>query len=175
MKIIWLASYPRSGNTYLRFLLYSYIYGIIKESIQVESTIPDIHKLLSSGGTLNSTMETTVFCKTHFIFSDNHPFVNNTVAFLYILRDPKDVLLSNIKYFKLISGQEIDERQFALDFITNLGVERWIKMNMGSWPQHISSWLMATNRYPHLFIKYEQLRAMMSVSDGILRMEIKEI
>lgn len=159
MKIIWLASYPRSGNTYLRFLLYSYVYGIISESMQVETAIPDIHKLIASGRTLNSAIERTVFCKPHFIFSDNHPFLNETTAFLYIIRNPKDVLISNIRYFKLISGQEIDKRQVALDFIRNLGVERWIKMNMGSWPQHISSWLMATNRYPHLFIKYEQLRS----------------
>ena len=35
MNIIWLASYPKSGNTYLRFLIYNYLYAEVSESIEV--------------------------------------------------------------------------------------------------------------------------------------------
>lgn len=44
MKIIWLASYPRPGNTFLRFLLYHYFFGKLESSTELESKIPDLHK-----------------------------------------------------------------------------------------------------------------------------------
>ena len=43
--VTWLASYPKSGNTWLRFLLYSYYYGSVTVSAQVAERIPDIHAL----------------------------------------------------------------------------------------------------------------------------------
>ena len=45
MSIIWLASYPKSGNTWLRFLLYNYLFGEVRRSGDIARRIPDIHTL----------------------------------------------------------------------------------------------------------------------------------
>jgi len=158
MKIIWLASYPKSGNTYLRFLLYNYLYGEVRESIQVERVMPDLHKILSRGGRIHVEKDINIFCKTHFAYSDQHPYIEHTAGAIYILRNPRDLLLSNLRYSKLTSDHVIDESEFVRTFIQNLGVTRWRKENMGTWPENIASWLNATSKHPTLFIKYEDLR-----------------
>ena len=158
MKIIWLASYPKSGNTYLRFLLYNYLYGEVKESIQVERVMPDLHKALSQKIRFDVEKDINIFCKTHFAYSAQLPYIEHTTGAIYILRNPRDVLLSNLRYFQLTSERAIDESEFVRTFIQNLGATRWHKMNMGTWPENIASWLNATSKHPTLFIKYEDLR-----------------
>ncbi len=158
MNVIWLASYPKSGNTYLRFLIYNYLYAEVTESMEVEKIMPDIHKLLSTGRALNTEIKQTIFVKSHFLYSPKHPCYKETQGFIYIIRNPRDVLLSNSRYSGITGNRPIDLKTFAQQFIKTMGVPRWKKMNMGTWPEHVSSWLSATSQHPHLFIKYEDLR-----------------
>jgi len=158
MNIIWLASYPKSGNTYLRFLIYNYLYAEVSESIEVENKMPDIHKLLSSGRGLNTKLDQSVFSKTHFCYNTQHPYHKNTHGFIYIIRNPRDVLLSNSRYSGITGNQQIDLKAFAQQFISLMGVPRWKRMKMGTWPEHVATWLSATSQFPHLFLKYEDLR-----------------
>ena len=85
-----------------------------------------------------------------------HPYLNETEAFIYILRHPKDILLSNLNYFRLVGNAQIDEEAFAKAFIENEGVPRWKSMGMGSWTEHARSWLTAPT-VPHLLLHYEAL------------------
>ncbi len=66
MDIIWLASYPKSGNTFLRLLLYRYIYADTIDTKKIEKIIPDLHKLLSNRKKLNLNLTGSVLAKTHF-------------------------------------------------------------------------------------------------------------
>lgn len=152
--IIWLASYPKSGNTWLRFLLYNYLYKEARNADDVAKRIPDIHVR----GTVFDTRQTEpLFCKTHFLLSERHPMLNETAGFIYVLRHPKDVLLSNLNYFRMISkSTHLDEQQFAREFITYMGVRKWMSMGMGTWPEHVNSWL-SESRYPHIILRYETL------------------
>ena len=48
--ISWIASYPRSGNTWTRFMLTSYLMNAPLTSANViEDTIPDFHFLVKTG------------------------------------------------------------------------------------------------------------------------------
>ena len=62
MEIVWLASYPKSGNTWLRFLLYCYLFGAPRDSAQILRKLPDIHV---SGYELSGAGR--VYCKTHLL------------------------------------------------------------------------------------------------------------
>ena len=42
-QIVWIASYPKSGNTWVRTLVASLIYGEIARSADLMQLIPDIH------------------------------------------------------------------------------------------------------------------------------------
>ncbi|MDJ0626182.1 MAG: sulfotransferase domain-containing protein [Candidatus Caenarcaniphilales bacterium] len=155
MKIVWLSSYPKSGNTLVRMLLYSYLFSEPKESIQIDEKIPDLHKLLSRGLALKANIDSNLIIKSHFSFSDEHPYHKNTQGFIYVVRNPRDVLLSNARYLG-VSSEEL--RDFAINFIDQVGVSKWKRMNMGNWSEHFSSWFQATSSYPSCFIKYEDLK-----------------
>lgn len=157
MDIVWLASYPKSGNTFLRLLLYRYIYTDVMETKEVEDKIPDLHKLLSQGKKLNLGLDGSVLLKTHFLLSSQHPYFSNTVGFIYILRNPRDVILSNARYLGFNKDKKL-LHLFAENFIKNMGVDRWTKMGMGTYSEHLISWLDGVSSFPNLFIKYENLK-----------------
>ncbi len=153
MNIIWLASYPKSGNTWLRFFLFNYLHGNVRSSKQVE----DRMGLVRKGMPMDPDSKEPHFRKTHLLFNDRHPYLDQTRSFIYLMRHPKDVLLSNLNYFRLCVGEGVwDDRQFVLDFIEHLGVRHWHEKGFGSWPEHLQSWL-AEPRHPHLVLRYEDM------------------
>lgn len=159
MAIVWLTSYPRSGNTWLRFLIQAYLRGGAAVSASLNADLPDLHR---KGVVINPDAAERVLVKTHFPWSPRHPYAGQTSAFIYILRHPKDVLLSFLSYRKLGGVLAADDpsvdRPYAEQFIRGLGDEVWIKGHMGNWPQHIASWL-ARPAHPHTVVKYEDLLA----------------
>lgn len=157
MRVIWLASYPKSGNTFARMLLHDYLFGPAETSAMVGRRIPDIHIVLSQKSRLPSKGGKAGIVKTHFCFSGKHPYAKETAGFIYILRNPRDVLLSNARYLGAASDGPLKE--FSRTFIGNMGVPRWRQMGFGSWPEHLASWLAATPRMPHIFVRYEDLRS----------------
>ncbi|MDH5527460.1 MAG: sulfotransferase domain-containing protein [Nitrospirota bacterium] len=156
MRIVWLASYPESGNTWLRFLVYSYLYGPPETSAQVGDKIPDIHH----GPRLSAPQGTDqMFVKTHLMPGPNHPFMDRTHGFVYVVRHPKDVLLSNLNYARLSTSGEFDAQAFAEHFIQHMGVESWIGGGIGTWPGNTAGWLSALTRFPGVILRYEDLKA----------------
>ena len=156
MSVLWLAAYPKSGVTWLQFLLTNYIYGEVKNSKEVLRWIPDIHRCMLNTQKVTAAEETMI-CKTHLCYGEQHPYAENTAGFVYLLRHPKDILMSNLNYFLLAGETEFDKREFALEFIRHMGVLRWSEMGFGSWGEHISSWMMQASKKPHLFMHYEEL------------------
>ena len=159
MRIVWLASYPRSGSTYLRFLLYSYLFSDVTDSIDVERRLPDLHKMRARGERLKTELDVSMFVKTHFLYGERHPFVEQTAGFVYLLRNPRDVLLSNSRFSGITFNRPIDVREFALGFIREMGVSRWRETGLGTWSENVASWCTASVQHPHLFMRYEDLKA----------------
>ena len=131
MSIIWLASYPKSGNTYARMLLHNYLYGDVQDTEIVAERIPGLHYLLSQKIELKVKRNEKKLVKSHFCFSPKHPYFIKTSGFIYIIRNPRDVLLSNARYFGATSSPD-KLRRFAKTFIENLGVPHWKKNRYGS-------------------------------------------
>lgn len=157
MAIVWLTSYPRSGNTWLRFLLQAYTGGGHVDSRTLNTEVPDIHR---KGVVVNPDAADHVIVKTHFPWAARHPFAEQTTGFIYVLRHPKDVLLSYLSYRKLGRVLATDDpsvdRTYAMNFIQAFGDEYWVRQGMGNWPQHVSSWL-ARPSHPHVVLRYERL------------------
>ncbi len=151
MKIIWLASYPKSGNTWVRFLLYNYLFGSVQDSNDINKAIPDIHVYK-----LPEETEANILAKTHMKWSDQHPYASQSAGFVYIVRHPRDVLLSNLNYTQL-GDDNVNPEKYARDFITNLGDPRWKSLGFGSITEHVLSWA-ARPAMPCLMIKYEDLK-----------------
>ena len=135
--ILWLASYPKSGNTWLRLLLTNYLSinnknvfenldtitrfprsSQFKDICTIKDRSLEIYKyfiLAQDRINLNNKLN---ILKTHSINAkvNNYNFTNNqnTAGFIYIVRDPRSVAISNA-YHLDISLEEavesiVDER-----------------------------------------------------------------
>ena len=183
-KIIWIASYPKSGNTFLRFLISSLIYSddgnfdfdIIKNIRQF-----DIYKYFSFVENLNYAdsknldkldiiskywleaqkkffnVEKKFIFKTHSanlkINGYNYTDENRTLGLIYIVRDPRDIVISYSHH----TGTSIDYNINKLfdNKVTLLNSNNRIKVILSRWDTHIKSWsLLNVKKY---IIKYEDL------------------
>ncbi len=154
MKIYWLASYPKSGNTWLRFLIHTYFHGPVVHSKEVEAFIPGLHR---AGFSLPHNREWSCV-KTHFRYTGVHPHLDMTAGFVYLIRHPADVLRSSVNYIYFNETNLPPLSVVVKHCITHLGYARWRELGMGSWPEHVLSWQHAAKHYPHVFLRFEDLK-----------------
>jgi hypothetical protein len=146
--IIWLASYPRSGNTFIRIILNKIFnintYSIYndKNDIAAHAETKDIvgHCDLTSDFDLvaarNSSCE--YFIKTH-----KYP-LNNEDKVIYIIRDGRESITSYFHY-----RNSYNNAPPLKDFIEG-------KIKVGTWSKHIEAWnSLPANKI--LIIKFEDL------------------
>ena len=180
--IIWVASYPKSGNTWVRSIISSLIYsedGIFDfPSIKKIDQYPqrrfleyfthdynNIHEIkkywIASQERIN--LDTKIkFFKTHHLNCkiDNYPFTNKecTRATIYIVRDPRNLIDSVSNHF----SKSIEEsKKFLLTSkVLSPGKEIELKGGnvityLGSWKEHYKFWTKDNENL--LIIKYEDL------------------
>jgi len=184
--IIWTASYPKSGNTFVRSLLSAYLFtkdgNFNFEVLKNISQFPDITFFEKLGVDVSNDDEvlknyiraqeeinkkdkkSITFLKTHSTLHNinNHKFTNyqNTYGVIYIVRDPRNVVLSYANHNQMT----IEQAAKSLKSFRVLGGVKNSKVaadrgltHVGSWSSHYNVWkeFKKTNRY--LLIKYEDL------------------
>jgi len=171
--IIWLASYPKSGNTLLRTMLSAYLFSEngnfnfkllnnIKQfpakhhfedlGIDIKNRDVIVKNSLRAQESMGKS-KTVGFLKTHnmlYNFEKKYPFTNleNSIGVIYIVRDPRNVVLSYSRHLNL----PIEET--AKLMTVGNGIDHDI---MGNWSENYQSWkdFKKYNRY--LLVKYEDL------------------
>ena len=171
--IIWLASYPKSGNTMLRTMLSSYLFSedgvfnfeLMKNIKQFPNSeifdqlgidhkdIKEVMKHSIKAQEFFNKKESVGFVKTHnmlFNFNKKFPFTDlaNTLGVIYIVRDPRNVVLSYARHLN-ISLEETTK------FMTK-GKANEIHF-MGNWSENFISWKSFLNYNNYLLIRYEDL------------------
>ncbi len=155
VPIVWLASYPKCGNTWLRFMLYAYLYGPPRASIEVPRKIPDLHRPLP----MDPPSGPFMLAKTHFALTERHPNLAATSRAIHVIRNPKDAALSALNYRRLATGGEgLDEAGYLRAFIRHGGDPDWLRQGFGTWATHARSW-RGTERFPVLALRYEDVKA----------------
>ena len=178
--IIWLASYPKSGNTLLRSILSSYFYsedGIFNfKNLEKISQFPQTSHLMSIGvdvnneeevfknfinaqNFINQEREKVKFFKTHSslckMYDSNFTDLKNTLGSIYIVRDPRNVVTSLAHHYDL-----------SIDQATNVMIDKDRLMDktvknrrvfLGSWGFNYNSWKNLQNQKKYLLVKYEDL------------------
>ena len=181
---IWLASYPKSGNTLVRSLLSSYFFskdGIFNlRLIKNIKQFPTIKLFEDLGIDITNEKEvianyirvqqsfnikeSTQFLKTHsYLFNiENNAFtdLNNSLGVIYIVRDPRNVVTSYANH-----------RSMSVDESTNWIINNWVlggnfnslnftektKVYSGTWATNYKSWKSFKSQGKYLLIKYEDL------------------
>lgn len=145
---ILLASYPRSGNTWLRAVLAFLEVGVDPGSLRdLDGLVPDIHALPRVNDMLR---QKRYIIKTHFS-AHHHPVASRV---LYIARDPRDAIPSYVRYVRGISGSGVAVREFVDRAL--LG-DQW----PGSWFEGVCSWRERSRRSPEAvrIVNFNRLRA----------------
>jgi hypothetical protein len=140
---IFLVSYPKSGNTWVRFLLCNYLSEDYIDFSNSNRLIPDVHY---NPEQIKEIQTRPRFIKSHLPF--NHDYKN----VIYILRDGRDVSISY--YYYQIFAKEIDEKLTFYDYFYNYFLKEGSAF--GRWGEHVKSW--QNNKINKiLFIRYEDL------------------
>jgi hypothetical protein len=145
--IIWLASYPKSGNTWVRHFLASLIY-----SNQGKSGLDKLGFILQYPK--RDQFET--LCTFE---GDNFTNEKNTLGAIYIVRDPRNVISSILYHFNLSNIEEAinfikEEKRFIMGSIKNK-VNYPLLTLIGSWKSNYNSWKNIGKNF--LLVKYESL------------------
>ena len=179
-KNIFLVSYPKSGNTWIRAIIGN-LYNFDKEfSLKTLKSIPLLsikknfnefeNKIYSDNNVLHFdwVSQNIIECQKILNNKSNHlnifkthsvrhkKFTNETVnaGFIYIIRDPRDVVVS----FKNFSGKSIDKIIDELLFEkTNIINTNGAQELLSTWELNVLSWLNYTT-VPRLIIRYEDLK-----------------
>jgi len=142
----FLVSYPKSGNTWVRFLLANLIYP--NEPVG----FANINRLLPAPGVLSKRFLRKLprprILKSHETFDVRFRKV------IYLVRDPRDVAVSEY-HFDLKKGYieaELNLEQFVNRFIAGETA------SYGSWWEHAASWIAPRYGNPaFLLVRYEDL------------------
>jgi len=177
--IIWIASYPKSGNTFLRTFLASYYYSkkgkfdfdlLLKihqfPNMKFSKTKSLCEEDASSKWILN---QNEFFDKDNLNFVKTHncllPYKGNkfttkdqTIGAIYVVRDPRNVITSMTHHYSIT--YEIALKKMLDDNATLLQKSYDGDFSnftyLSSWSKNYRSW-KNSNEFKMLFIKYEDL------------------
>ena len=179
-KIVWISSYPKSGNTFLRAMLSAFFYskeGIFKQDyLKNISEFPrDFFDFKSSNNFLNeikeyekiqkkisSTDKEVIFLKTHLanlVINETFQTINKdfTLCSIYIVRDPRNVILSLKNHYNLDIKKSLSLLTNDKNFISmnNKNSSKGYTLTL-DWASNYLSWKNQKN-INTIFVKFEDL------------------
>ena len=149
---IWLASYPRSGSHFVRFILVSarhfLKHGQFPGDLSEMKTIPDVH-----GRRLEFAAESPRILKTHFPRDPRYRRV------IHLIRDPRDIIVSYFHYSKGLP------HLFSEPAPDRLKLPQFVDLFLRGkvWPgeirEHTASYSRSSRDFEYTCIRYESLLA----------------
>jgi hypothetical protein len=144
---VFLVSYPRSGNTWMRNIIAEIIYGESGDTLAaIGEYIPDIYKYNID----------EMHLKYPRVIKSHSNYTKKYKRIIYLVRDPRDVFISFYKYLTQLNKYHLSFKDFVIDICAG---NIW----PGSWSNHVNSWLHNDDyddnkKNPDLMlIKYEDI------------------
>ena len=180
--IIWLASYPKSGNTWLRIFIENLFrntsvpakineLGVVRYNDNSPnlyercvghniSTMTDsqLHQYRDAVQSYLGNTSETVFVKSHSALQnyEGKPliYLEHTVGAVYLLRNPFDMVVSFSDHYRISYDDAIEAIASPSHRINT--TQQGIFQILGGWTNHYKSWFGEENFDP-LFIRYEDM------------------
>ena len=175
--IIWLASYPKSGNTYVRAFLSAYYFSesgefdfsqIAKiDQFPHEKFFKEKVNSISEASKQWVPIQKEINKDKKIRFFKTHSFLGNyqgnqftspetTLGAIYIVRDPRNVLSSLKNHYSFDDDNALKMiKDKTRSLMSNNGSHASLTY-ISSWSENYLSWLR-NNQFRRLFIKYEDL------------------
>ena len=143
---VFILSFPKSGNTWTRFLIANLIYP------ETPADFSNINRLTPDPEAMSkrelAKMPRPRIIKSHQYFDPRYPRV------IYIVRDPRDVMLSMYHFQRKcrVIEDQFPLEKYATQFIAGK------TSPYGSWGDNVASWLVTRqNRPGFLLLRYEDM------------------
>lgn len=133
-----LLGYPKSGNTWIAYML-SYVFNTIYDDYDAPGLHPkreSIRKYVK-GGLPHKSFEREL---GHVLKTHRQNIKSRGERVVYVIRDPRDVMVSYFFYKKNLMSQNAD-----------VDLHQFIKENLPEWTDHVNTWI----DHAHAVIKYE--------------------
>jgi len=146
----FIVSYPRSGNTWTRFLIANLVHPDEPATFaNIERLVPDSE---AQSSRYFKSLPRPRLIKSHQYFDPRYKKV------IYIVRDPRDVALSYYdfqrKYRQIEDGYPLS--QYVEDFVGG----RLSSADWGTWGENVGSWVSARQKHAgFLLLRYEDMVA----------------
>ncbi len=142
---VFLVSYPRSGNTWLRFLVSNLmIPSPPADFVNIEERAPDIYR---NSDRAMLRLPRPRLLKSHEFFDPRYARV------VYAVRDPRDVISSYYRWHIRSGVKDVSTGSVFLRHFVDGGLDRY-----GSWQTHAGGWIGAREGDPtFLLIRYEDI------------------
>ena len=182
--ILWLASYTKSGNTWLRVFLYnllsnateansvkgikalnysdshSHLFQHVSDKPVADLTIAEIAALRGDmHRSLAKGNKDSIFIKTHSCLCEqmghDQITMDATSGAIYVMRNPLDVCISMAPHFHI----SVDE---AIEWLTDYtftagGTETDVPYIIGGWSRHVESWTRPGASSTLHILRYEDM------------------
>jgi hypothetical protein len=146
---VFLVSYPKSGNTWVRFLIANLVHQDQPVTfLNIESCLPSIY--IFPDRKLRRLPRPRIL-KSHECFVPRYPSV------IYVVRDPRDVAIS---YYYYNIKKKLLSQDWLLEQYIPLFIADEVDMRSGPWGDHVMSWVsMRGNHERFLLLRYEDMIA----------------
>lgn len=184
--ILWLASYPKSGNTYLRALLAAYFFtkdgNFDFDKLKFIKFFPHINLFKNLGIDITDENEVLknyikaqeminkkykkpiLFVKTHSTLQsiNGNQFTNldNTLGAIYIVRDPRNVITSYSNHYQTSIEQSANDmftKTYLKGMVDYNSFQNHVLTHLGTWADNYNSWKHLNKFNKYLLIKYEDI------------------
>ena len=182
-SIVWLASYPKSGNTWARIFLANYLANAAKplpineaHRFCMGDTVAAMYRKVAGRqidmqdvdlalklrpkvlrGIVANNADVN-FVKTHNIRMPAReiPLIPPEVtrSAIYIIRNPMDMVLSYARHYGMTPAVAVN--QVSTSDNANAADENSVAQFLGSWSEHVASWT-SPSPYPVLVLRYEDM------------------
>lgn len=143
--LISLSAFPKSGVTYLNFLLFHSLFGDDADVHALERRyVIDIHAYPEACFAVPLAPH---LVKSHFPYDPDQPQVARTAKAVYLIRDPIDVMMSAWDFDNFVRADGAPPGDPAADPAFRAFVRAWLQTGgggfdiAGPWVAHVRSWL----------------------------------
>jgi len=141
---LFLTSFPKSGNTWLRFLTANLLWPESKVSFEtIDQLVPDIYRTTNHALARQSRPRVL---KSHEPHDPRYPRI------VYLIRDPRSVLVSYRSYV-----EKMGDKNHTLEDCARILFDRG--RFVGTWQEHVGGWVGASQKSAErvLILRYEDI------------------